>query len=111
MAADLLTYTIRDGMRQTRWSGEDELAFFRPDFMRRQWFLASIRSYLGVERPEEFYLRPALDRDKFPQERPIKISSALEERIRAQDAVGRLVFEVYPEQNPSHNGVSNQRVQ
>ena len=103
IAADLLTYHLRDGMRQMRWSKEEELTFFRPDFMRRQWFLVPVRSYLGFGRPEEFYLRPALERDKFPDDRPIEISAALEERIHAQDAAGRLVFEVPPKQPQSHN--------
>jgi hypothetical protein len=46
-----------------------------------------------VNTPEEFFLRPALERDKFPTERHIQLSAELEERIRAQEAAGRLVFE------------------
>jgi len=44
--------------------------------------------------PEEFYLRPGLELGKFPEHRSIQLSMALAERIRAQDAAGRLVFEV-----------------
>src|SRR6058998_3796124 len=61
--------------------------------MRRQWFLTLIKSQLGVNTPEEFFLRPALEWGKFPAERHIELSAELQERIRAQDAAGHLVFE------------------
>ncbi|MBI3246791.1 MAG: DUF1329 domain-containing protein [Deltaproteobacteria bacterium] len=93
VASDIVTYNIRDGVRLRQWSAEDSLTFFSPDFMRRQWFLAAVRSFLGVDRPEEFYLRPSLEQEKFPERRSIQLSAALAERIRAQDAAGRLVFE------------------
>jgi hypothetical protein len=93
LATDLMTYNIRDGIQLVRWSPEDTLAFFSPDFMRRQWYLSPVRSYLGVDRPEEFFLRPGLELGKFPEHRAIQLSAELEERVRAQDAAGRLVFE------------------
>ncbi len=93
LATDLLTYNIRDGVRLTRWSPEDVLTFFSPDFMRRKWYLMPVRSYLGIDRPEEFYLRPGLESGKFPQLRAIQLPATLTERIQAQDAAGRLVFE------------------
>jgi hypothetical protein len=92
LATDLLTYNIRDGVRLTHWSPEDVLTFFSPDFMRRRWYLMPVRSYLGIDQPEEFYLRPGLELGKFPQHRSIQLSATLEERIRAQDEAGRLVF-------------------
>lgn len=92
VASDILTYNIRDGVRLMQWSPADALTFFRPDFMRRQWYLVPLRSYLGVERPEEFYLRPSLDLGKFPEHRSIKLPDALAARIRAQDEAGRLIF-------------------
>jgi len=92
LATDLVTYNIRDGIRLMHWSAADALTFFSPDFMRRQWYLVPVRSYLGVDRPEEFYLRPGLELGKFPEHRAIQLSAALAERIRAQDAAGRLVF-------------------
>jgi len=92
VASDILTYNIRDGIRLMQWSPTDMLTYFSPDFMRRQWYLVPVRSYLGVERPEEFYLRPGLEPGKFPEHRAIQLSEALAERIRAQDAAGRLVF-------------------
>jgi hypothetical protein len=93
LATDLVTYNIRDGIQLMHWSPEDALTFFSPDFMRRQWYLAPIRSYLGIDRPEEFYLRPGLEPGKFPDHRSVQLTAALAERIRAQDAAGRLVFE------------------
>jgi hypothetical protein len=93
LATDLITYNIRDGIRLMSWSPEDALTFFSPDFMRRQWYLAPVRSYLGIDRPEEFFLRPGLEPGKFPEYRTIQLAPALAERIQAQDAAGRLVFE------------------
>ena len=58
IAADILTYNIRDGIRPMEWSAADTLTYFSPDFMRRQWYLEPVRSYLGVERPEEFFPAP-----------------------------------------------------
>ncbi|HKA52857.1 MAG TPA: DUF1329 domain-containing protein, partial [Candidatus Binatia bacterium] len=93
LATDLLTYNIRDGIRLMRWEPTDALTFFSPDFMRRQWYLIPVRSYLGIDRPEEFYLRPGLEPGKFPAHRAVQLPAELAERIRAQDAAGRLVFE------------------
>lgn len=107
--ADLLTYNIRDGIRPMRWSEADELTFFRPDFMRRQWHLMPVRSYLGVGRPEEFFLRPGLELGKFPEHRPIHLSPELRERLRTQNAAGRLVFEVPEVATPPAQQVAQRR--
>lgn len=93
ISSDILTYNIRDGIRPMDWSEADELTFFSPDFMRRQWYLNPVRSYLGVEKPEEFFLRPQLELGKFPAQRHIELPAEIMERIQAQDAAGRLVFE------------------
>lgn len=93
VATDLITYNIRDGVRLMRWSPADARTFFSPDFMRRQWYVVPVRSYMGVDRPEEFYLRPGLEPGKFPAHRSLQLPTAIEERIRAQDAAGRLVFD------------------
>ena len=90
---DIITYNIRDGVRLMHWSPVEARTFFSPDFMRRQWHIVPVRSYLGVDRPEEFYLRPGLELGKFSEYRSIQLSAALAERIRAQDAAGRLVFD------------------
>src|SRR5262249_11452181 len=65
---------------------------FTPDFMRRVWFLAPLKFLEEIRSPEEFYLRPLLYREKFPQDRRIEISADLEERIRSQEEAGKLVF-------------------
>jgi hypothetical protein len=93
MDSDIITYNIRDGIRLMHWSADDSLTFFSPDFMRRQWFLAPVKSYLGVDRPEEFFLRPGLEPGKFPEHRTIQLSEAVAARIRAQDEAGRLIFD------------------
>lgn len=90
---DLMTYIVRDGHRTMKWSAVDRETFFNPDFMRRQWFLTPIKSQLGVDTPEEFFLRPMLDADKFPTERHIQLNAALAARIQAQNATGHLVFD------------------
>jgi len=101
VATDLITYNIRDGVRLMRWSQADAHTFFSPDFMRRQWYVVPVRSYLGIDRPEEFYLRPGLEPGKFPDHRSVQLSAALTERIRAQDAAGRLVFDGQVASEPS----------
>ncbi len=93
LASDIITYNIRDGIRLMQWSAEDTLTFFSPDFMRRQWHLVPVRSYLGVDRPEEFFLRPGLEAGKFPEHRALHMDETLANRIQAQDAAGRLVFD------------------
>jgi hypothetical protein len=105
VAADIITYNIRDGIRLMQWTPDDSLTFFNPDFMRRRWFLAPVKSHLGIERPEEFYLRPGLESGKFPEHRAIQLPEALAARIRAQDEAGRLVFEGQtPTTNTKHGG-------
>ena len=91
--SDILTYNIRDGIRPMDWSEADQLTYFSPDFMRRQWHLNPVRSYLGVEKPEEFFLRPQLELGKFPEQRQISLPDEIMERIQAQNAAGRLIFE------------------
>ncbi|MBI3301604.1 MAG: hypothetical protein HYZ72_05955 [Deltaproteobacteria bacterium] len=93
LAQDYLSYDIHDTYQDRHWSAQDTEVFFSPDFMRREWFLGPPKSQAGIPSAAEFYLRPALDREKFPHERTISISPQLETRIRAQDAAGRLVFE------------------
>ncbi len=104
LESDILTYNIRDGIRLMHWSDTDAQTFFSPDFMRRQWFLTPVKSYMGVDHPEEFYLRPGLEPGKFPEHRSIQLSAALTARIRAQDAAGRLVFDVQTPTESNKNG-------
>jgi hypothetical protein len=88
---DLLSASIHGFLLRT-WTEEDRNIFFSPGFMRREWFLEPPKSLMTLNSPDEFYLRPALERDKFPAERKIEIPPALEARIEAQEREGRLVF-------------------
>ena len=90
---DIMSYDVHDAYRPKSWSVADQQVFFSPDFLRRVWFVAPLKSQATVPSPGTFFLRPALYREKFPQERQIVLSPQLEARIRAQEAAGQLVFE------------------
>jgi len=95
IASDTLTYSVRDNHRLKKWTPEEQQFFFNPDFMRRQWYLdLTLKSQMDVVEPSQFYLRPSLEEGKFPNERPMQIPAEVATRIQAQDAAGRLVFEV-----------------
>jgi hypothetical protein len=91
MNIDLLSASIH-GILPRTWSEEDRKIFFSPGFMRREWFLEPPKTLMLMNSPDEFYLRPSLEREKFPQERKIVLSPELETRIEAQEREGRLVF-------------------
>ena len=63
---DFYSYGIHDAMQLKEWSQADKDVFFSPDFMRRTWFPAPLKTQAGISLPEEFFLRPQLHRDKFP---------------------------------------------
>jgi len=94
MTTDLLTYSVHDGHRLRQWTDEDLKAYFNPDFMRRVWFVDEVKSQSDISRPDEFFLRPSLDEEKFPKERKIELSPELRARIDAQETAGRLVYSV-----------------
>jgi len=95
LASDVITYSVRDNHRVKQWTPEEQQLFFNPDFMRRQWYLdASVKSQAEVTQPEQFFLRPALEEGKFPSERSIQLPTEVAARVQAQEAAGRLVFEV-----------------
>ena len=90
---DLMSYDVHDAFRPQSWSAADQEVYFSPDFLRRVWFVAPLKSQATVPTPEEFFLRPALYREKFPEERRIVLSSQLQARIEAQEKAGQLIFE------------------
>lgn len=95
IASDTLTYSVRDNHRLKQWTPEEQQFFFNPDFMRRRWYLdLTVKSQMDVVEPSQFYLRPSLEEGKFPNERPMQIPIEVAARVQAQDAAGRLVFEV-----------------
>ena len=89
---DFYSYGIHDAMQLKDWSQADKDVFFSPDFMRRTWFPAPLKTQAGISLPEEFFLRPQLHRDKFPQERKVILPDYLEERIKSQEEAGYIVF-------------------
>ncbi len=89
---DFLAYGVHDGHRRRQWSEKDKDTYFNPDFMRRVWFPIPMKTQATVRVPEDFFLRPHLYRDKFPEERKIIIAPEVEARVQAQDAAGHLVF-------------------
>ncbi len=92
---DLMTYFVNDSHRVTTWSPQEIALFFSPDFMRRQWALdTSVKTQAQVSSPDLFFLRPALEEEKFPEERPLQLPTEILTRVQAQEAAGRLVFEV-----------------
>ena len=88
---DLTAYSVHDGHKVKKWK-EEEKTFFTPDFMRRRWLTYPRKSLALIDTPEQFYLRPHLYLDRFPDERKFDIAADIAARITAQDASGRLVF-------------------
>ncbi|HXG21846.1 MAG TPA: DUF1329 domain-containing protein [Methylomirabilota bacterium] len=88
---DLLSASIH-GILSRNWTEEDRKIFFSPGFMRREWFLEPPKSTMVLRSPDDFYLRPPLERDKFPADRKISLAPELEARIDAQEREGKLVF-------------------
>ena len=89
---DLMTYSAHDGHQLREWTDEDQKSFFNPDFLRRVWFINTIKSQADINSPEEFFLRPDLFEDKFPEERKIELPPDLRARVDAQEKAGQLVF-------------------
>jgi hypothetical protein len=75
------------------WSEEEKKIFFSHDPMPREWVPQSTNSVAVLNAPEEFYLRPSLDEDKFPEARYIALPPELTARIAAQEREGHLVFQ------------------
>ncbi len=92
ISIDLMQASIH-GILSREWSEEDRRVFFSSGFMRREWFLEPPKGMMSLNSPDEFYLRPPLEREKFPQDRKIQLDADMEARIAAQEREGRMVFE------------------
>ena len=90
---DYMRYSVHDAHVVREWSEQDQKVFFNPAVLPRKWHFAPLKSQVEVTSPEQFFLRPTLDRDKFPQHRKIELPPALEAAISAQEAAGHLVFQ------------------
>src|SRR5262249_52409720 len=89
---DMMSYSFHDNFAPREWSEQDRRVLFTPDFMRRGWVLPPPQIPEANPPPEELYFRAHPFRAKFPQARPMKASTPLAERIRAQETAGHLVF-------------------
>jgi len=90
---DLIGYSFHDGHTARTWTEEEEAMIFTAEFMRREWLLEPIKSQVLIDSPEEFFLRPLIYPENFPQHRNPTLRPAVEARYRAQESAGRLVFE------------------
>ena len=89
---DYMRYSVHDAHEVREWSERDQEVFFNPAILPRKWHFAPLKSQVEITAPKQYFLRPTLDRNKFPQERKIVLTPELEEKIRAQEAAGYLVF-------------------
>lgn len=89
---DFLSYSVHDAHTVRQWTDKDREIYFNPDFMRRVWFPVPLKTQATVHKPEDFFLRPHLYREKFPQERTPTLTPEVEARVQAQEAAGRVVF-------------------
>jgi hypothetical protein len=92
VTTDLMTYSTHDAHQLRQWTEADLKSYFNPDFLRREWFIGGVKSQAALNTPDEFFLRPALFEEKFPEERKIDLPADLRARIDAQEKAGRLVF-------------------
>ena len=91
---DLLTAGVHDYHKKMAWPADDWQTYFTPEFLRRGWFLSPHKTQADVQYPDQFYLRPLLYRDKFPDYRQLGLSPLLAARIAAQEEAGHLVFDL-----------------
>ncbi len=92
---DLMTAGFHDYHRKVNWLDDNWESYFNPEFLRRGWFLSPYKSRAQVDYPEQFYLRPLLYPEKFPDHRRIELTPEVAARVAAQEQAGRLVFEVH----------------
>lgn len=90
---DYMRYSVHDAHELRQWSEQDRDVFFNPGVLPRVWFFAPLKSQSEVLTPDQYFLRPTLDREKFPQVRKIVLPAELEAKIQAQEAAGHLVFQ------------------
>ena len=93
---DMMSYSFHDAHTLRQWTDEDREVVFSPDFMRRGWMVQPLKSQVLVRSPSEYWLRPHIDREKFPETRKIVLTPEVEARIAAQEAAGHIVFEIEP---------------
>jgi hypothetical protein len=90
---DYMRYSVHDAHEVREWSKRDQEVFFNPAVLPRKWYFAPLKSQVEVTSPKQYFLRPTLDRNKFPRERKIVLTSELEEKIGVQETAGYLLFD------------------
>lgn len=90
---DVMSYSVHDAHEPHPWTAEQQAMIFTPEFMRRQWLYEPLKSQALIHQPDQYFMRPLLYRDKFPDVRKIVMSAELEARVQAQDQAGHLVFD------------------
>ena len=98
---DYMRYSVHDAHEVREWSKQDQEVFFNPAILPRKWYFAPLKSQVEVTDAEQYFLRPALDRDKFPEHRKIVLPEELEARIQDQEEAGYLRFEEEQPATPS----------
>ncbi len=88
---DIMTSSIHTVIPK-EWSEEERQLFFQPESVQWKWPFPALAQFPRMTDAHEFYLRPDLYSDKFPQDRKIELSPALAQRIAGQDREGHLVF-------------------
>jgi hypothetical protein len=86
---DLIGYSVHDAHDAHEWTDEQQRMIFTPEFMRRRWLLEPLNAMRSSI--EQFYMRPHLDRDKFPAERNMGVSPTTTRG--GPGGRGQLVFE------------------
>lgn len=90
---DLMTAAFHDYHKKMDWLADRWETYFSAEFLRRGWFLSSLKTRGDVPYPDQFYLRPLLHLDKFPAHRSISLAPEVMARVAAQEAAGHIVFE------------------
>ena len=90
---DLISYSFHDPHRPHDWTEEEKNMIFTAEFMRRDWLLEPLKSEVRILDPEQFYIRPQLHVDKFPEVRDTSLPADIDALLKAQDKAGHLVFE------------------
>jgi hypothetical protein len=93
---DLISYSFHNPHRPHEWTEDEKAMIFTAEFMRRDWLVDPMKSQVLIDDPDEYYLRPHLDPEKFPDERNVALQPGIAARVESQNAAGRLIFETAP---------------
>lgn len=88
VAHDQMSYSVHDSHEVKQWSLQEQQRFTITT-LAHEWPFGPQVSQAEVSGPEQFFLRPTLDQDKFPQARKIVLSPDLAARLQAQGATAQ----------------------